>query len=155
MIHIILIEPRIPQNTGNIGRLCVGANAMLHLIHPLGFNLDEKALKRAGMDYWENLNKKEWDNLEHFWGSYPIDSNHFFLSTKSSKPYYEASFKQECFLYFGREDAGIDEDILRDHWDQTLTIPMAKIARSLNLATSVGIVLYEAIRQNPSYDFNA
>ncbi len=153
MIHIVLIEPRIPQNTGNIGRLCVAANASLHLIYPLGFYLNEKAIKRSGMDYWQNLKKYEWNDLAHFWEHYPLDSRHYFLTTKTNTPYYQATFEKECFLYFGREDAGIDETILQAHQSQTLTIPMAKIARSLNLATSVGIVLYEAIRQIHDYDF--
>ncbi len=194
MLHIILIEPRIPQNTGNIGRLCVAANATLHLIHPLGFCLSEKSLKRAGLDYWQYLHKCEWDSVEHFWRSYPLDSKHFFLTTKAHKPYYHARFDagldywqylhkcewdsvehfwrsypldskhfflttkahkpyyharfdKECFLYFGREDGGISEKILQQHASQCLTIPMAAQARSLNLATSVGIVAYEAIRQ--------
>lgn len=147
MLHIILIEPRIPQNTGNIGRLCVATNATLHLIHPLGFCLSEKSLKRAGLDYWQYLHKCEWDSVEHFWRSYPLDSKHFFLTTKAHKPYYHARFDKECFLYFGREDAGISERILNANNKQCLTIPMAAQARSLNLATSVGIVAYEAIRQ--------
>ncbi|PAF53140.1 RNA methyltransferase [Helicobacter sp. 13S00482-2] len=151
MLNIILIEPRIPQNTGNIGRLCVAGNARLHLIHPLGFSIDEKSLKRAGMDYWKNLYVKEWKNIGEFWEHYPVDENHFFLSTKAKKLYYEANFKDECFLYFGREDAGIDEAILNSYPQQTLKIPMTKTTRSINLATCVGAVMYEAIRQNQSY----
>lgn len=147
MLHIVLIEPRIPQNTGNIGRLCVATNAVLHLIHPLGFTLDEKHLKRAGLDYWQHLEKYEWDNITHFWQYHTPDSKHFFLSTKAKTPYYQANFQKECFLYFGREDAGISETILKTYATQTLTIPMSKHARSLNLATSVGIVAYEALRQ--------
>ncbi|MDO7253730.1 tRNA (cytidine(34)-2'-O)-methyltransferase [Helicobacter cappadocius] len=151
MLNIILIEPRIPQNTGNIGRLCVAGNARLHLIHPLGFSIDEKSLKRAGMDYWKSLCVKEWENIEEFWKFYPVDKNHFFLSTKAKKIYYEANFENECFLYFGREDAGINKEILSLYPNQTLKIPMTKGTRSINLATSVGAVLYEAIRQNKNY----
>lgn len=147
MLHIILIEPRIPQNTGNIGRLCVAMDATLHLIHPLGFRLDDKLLKRAGLDYWADLKKCEWDDLAHFWAHYPLDERHFFLSTKASRAYYEARFEEECFLYFGREDAGIDERILESNAAQCLRIPMSAKARSINLATSVGIVAYEALRQ--------
>ena len=151
MLHIILIEPRIPQNTGNIGRLCVAANATLHLIHPLGFCLGEKSLKRAGLDYWQYLQKYEWDSVEHFWAHYPLDSRHFFLTTKADKPYYHARFDKECFLYFGREDAGISEEILRANASQCLAIPMTAQARSLNLATSVGIVAYEVLRQQGAW----
>ena len=154
MINIVLIEPRIPQNTGNIGRLCVGGNAILHLIHPLGFSLSEKAIRRSGLDYWQHLHKYEWASLQDFWERNPITTQHFFLTTKSKTPYYQACFGDECFLYFGREDAGIDEMILDSNPNQTLTIPMSSKARSLNLATSVGIVLYEAIRQNPWYRFD-
>lgn len=151
MLNVILIEPRIPQNTGNIGRLCVAANTRLHLVHPLGFCINEKSLKRAGMDYWQNLCVREWENIEKFWETHPIDENHFFLSTKAKKLYYEGDFKDECFLYFGREDAGISEKILNANPSQTLKIPMTKGTRSINLATSVGAVLYEAIRQSKTY----
>ncbi|PAF41899.1 tRNA (cytidine(34)-2'-O)-methyltransferase [Helicobacter sp. 11S02596-1] len=151
MINIVLIEPRIPQNTGNIGRLCVAGNARLHLVHPLGFFIDEKSLKRAGMDYWEKLQFTEWENAEHFWEAHPIDKNHFFLSTKAKKSYYEADFNDECFLYFGREDAGLDENILIQNPQQSLKIPMTQGTRSINLATAVGAVLYEAIRQTKNY----
>lgn len=150
MLHIILIEPRIPQNTGNIGRLCVATNATLHLIHPLGFSLSDKLLKRAGLDYWQYLTKHEWDSLAHFWEHYPLDSRHFFLTTKAQTPHFHAHFGAECFLYFGREDAGIDERILQGK--QCLRIPMSAHARSLNLATSVGIVAYEALRQQGAWE---
>lgn len=148
MFNIVLVEPRIPQNTGNIGRLCVASWARLHLIHPLGFHLSQKEIKRAGLDYWERLEVLEWESLQSFWQSFPPDSQHFFLSTKGSKNYFEASFFKECFLYFGREDAGLDETILQTFLGQTLKIPMKEGNRSINLATSVGAVLYEAIRQN-------
>ncbi|MGX3097429.1 tRNA (cytidine(34)-2'-O)-methyltransferase [Helicobacter sp. 23-1046] len=158
MIHIVLVEPQIPQNTGNIGRLCVATNAMLHLIKPLGFSTSQKELKRAGLDYWQHLSVKEWENLEDFWESHPIANTkeqaqkHFFFSTKAQKLHYEASFGKECYLYFGREDAGIDERILTQNINAIYKLPMSKIARSINLATCVGAVLYEALRQNGLYE---
>ncbi|PAF41308.1 tRNA (cytidine(34)-2'-O)-methyltransferase [Helicobacter sp. 11S03491-1] len=151
MINIILIQPRIPQNTGNIGRLCVAGNARLHLIHPLGFFIDEKSLKRAGMDYWEKLQVQEWQNIQEFWEAHRVDKQHFFLTTKAQKNYYEADFCDECFLYFGREDAGIEPNILSLYPNQNLKIPMVSTTRSINLATAVGAVLYEAIRQSKNY----
>ncbi len=152
MINIVLVEPQIPQNTGNIGRLCVAANARLHLIHPLGFRIDEKEVKRAGLDYWQKLDVREYENLEAFWQEHPISSAHFFLSTKSKKLYYQAVFKDACFLYFGREDAGLNMQILHQYQEQCFKIPMSKDTRSINLATSVGAVLYEAIRQTKLYE---
>lgn len=151
MINIVLVEPRIPQNTGNIGRLCVAGNARLHLIHPLGFCIDEKALKRAGMDYWQKLEIYEWQNLESFWEKHPFNATHFLLSTKAEKHYYDANFTDECYLYFGREDAGLDNTLIQKYYHQTFKIPMQKDIRSINLATSVGAVLYEAIRQTKNY----
>ncbi|WP_027327651.1 tRNA (cytidine(34)-2'-O)-methyltransferase [Helicobacter pametensis] len=148
MFNIVLVEPRIPQNTGNIGRLCVAGWARLHLIHPLGFQISQKELKRAGMDYWEKLAVYEWENLEHFWQSFPPDSNHFFLSTKGVRNYFDAKLYDECFLYFGREDAGLPPKILHQYSQSVLTLPMRDGIRSINLATCVGAVLYEAIRQN-------
>lgn len=148
MFNIVLVEPRIPQNTGNIGRLCSAGWARLHLIHPLGFTISQKELKRAGMDYWDRLEVQEWENIESFWKVFPPDWTHFFLSTKGEKNYFEASLVQECFLYFGREDAGLQEIILQAYPNQILKLPMKEGNRSINLATCVGAVLYEAIRQN-------
>lgn len=148
MFNIVLVEPRIPQNTGNIGRLCVAGWAKLHLIHPLGFQISQKELKRAGMDYWKDLEVYEWKNLDTFWEAFPVNSQHFFLSTKADKNYFDASFSKECFLYFGREDAGLDPHILQTYSNQVLKLPMKETIRSINLATCVGAVLYEAIRQN-------
>lgn len=147
MFNIVLVEPRIPQNTGNIGRLCVAGWARLHLIHPLGFSLSQKEIKRSGMDYWQKLDVREWDNLPSFWEKHPIDSQHFFLSTKGTQNHFDAKFGDECFLYFGREDAGLSEEILSQNQSQTYKLPMRE-GRSINLATCVGAVLYEAIRQN-------
>lgn len=153
--HIVLHEPRIPQNTGNIGRLCFASNSTLHLIHPLGFNITQKELKRAGMDYWQFLKVLEWDNYEAFLDSKLEGLPHFFLTTKTDKPYYQAPMQKGAYLHFGREDAGLKEEILKQNKKNCFTIPMWNNARSLNLATSVGIVLYEGIRQRdfiPSQD---
>lgn len=147
MINIVLVEPRIPQNTGNIGRLCVALNARLHLIYPLGFVLDDKYLKRAGMDYFREVSLVKWDSLEAFLTLNAIDERHFFLSTKAQRSYFEAKFCDECFLYFGREDKGLPESLLDTHSTQSYKIPMQNNARSLNLSNAVSIVAYEAIRQ--------
>lgn len=149
-LHIVLVEPRIPQNTGNIGRLCAASGSALHLIHPLGFTLSQKEIKRSGMDYWEHLEVHEWENLAAFHRAHPFDSHHFLLTTKASKPYFEAHLSAESYLYFGREDAGLPSELLEAHPSACLTIPMKEGNRSLNLATATGIVLYEAIRQNYS-----
>lgn len=148
MFNVVLVEPRIPQNTGNIGRLCVACWARLHLIHPLGFNLSQKELKRAGLDYWERLEVFQWQSLQDFWSNFPPDSQHFFFSTKGKKYHFQANFSKESFLYFGREDAGLSEAIIQAFPEQTLKLPMKEGNRSINLATAVGGALYEAIRQN-------
>lgn len=147
MINIVLVEPRIPQNTGNIGRLALASNARLHLIYPLGFILDSKGIKRAGMDYFNDVDLKKWDNLESFWEENKINENHFFFTTKANKNYFDATFNDNCFLYFGREDMGLDNKILQENKDKLLKIPMFNNARSLNLANSVSIAVYEVIRQ--------
>lgn len=145
--HIVLVEPRIPQNTGNIGRICVSSNAVLHLIRPLGFQLTQREIRRAGLDYWQYLEYYVWEDLEHFWQKYPFDKKHFLLTTKAKQQYYQADFSNGGFLYFGREDGGLREDILELYPCSCFRIPMSNLARSLNLAVSVGIVLYEGIRQ--------
>ncbi|RDU65552.1 tRNA (cytidine(34)-2'-O)-methyltransferase [Helicobacter sp. MIT 14-3879] len=147
MINVVLLEPRIPQNTGNIGRLCLATNSKLHLIHPLGFILDDRGLKRAGMDYFKDINLIQWDSLSLFLQSNKIADNHFFLSTKAQKNYFDAKFCDECFLYFGREDRGLPEELIKSNFSQVFKIPMFNNARSLNLSNSVSIVVYEAIRQ--------
>ncbi|MDY5557001.1 tRNA (cytidine(34)-2'-O)-methyltransferase [Helicobacter sp.] len=152
--HIVLHQPRIPQNTGNIGRLCYASNAVLHLIYPLGFSISQKELKRAGMDYWEHLEVYEYADTEAFYTEHPDLScethaiPHFYLTTKATTPYYEAKMQGGAYLHFGREDAGLSAEILHAHAKQCYTIPMENGARSLNLATSVGIVLYDGIRQS-------
>lgn len=146
-IRIVLLQPQIPHNTGAIGRLCVALGAELHLIHPLGFHLTQKEIRRAGLDYWQHLQLFEWDCLKSFWAKYPPDSRHCFCSTKAQQSLYTATLCAPCFLYFGREDAGIPNEILTHYTKQCYRIPMNELARSLNLATAVAIVAYEALRQ--------
>ena len=152
MFNVVLVHPQIPPNTGNIGRICVNTGATLHLVEPLGFSLDEKSLKRAGLDYWHKLDVKVWGSLEEFSKSVDI-KRCFFATTKSNKPYFEASYKPGDYLLFGSETAGLPVELMQKNWSHAVTIPMSKEGRSLNLAVSVGIVLYEAIRQNYS-DFS-
>ena len=146
--NLVLVHPQIPNNTGAIGRLCVNAGATLHLIKPIGFDIDEKAVRRAGLDYWERLSLKVWENLDEFFDNNEINENAYFATTKTDKPYFEAQFKEGDFIFFGSETAGIPEIILNQYKTQNITIPMTKEGRSLNLAISAGIVLYDAIRQN-------
>ena len=146
MVNIVLFEPEIPPNTGNIGRLCHAAELQLHLIEPLGFSLDEKSLRRAGLDYWDELDVSIWKSFEDWQSSISPASNMFFLTTKSEKPYWEASFAEGDHLVFGPETRGLPESLLRQNEASSLTIPQRK-GRSLNLATAVGIVAYEGIRQ--------
>ena len=146
--NLVLIHPQIPNNTGAIGRLCVNAGATLHLIKPICFDIDEKAVRRAGLDYWDKLSLRVWDSLDDFFANNIIDNNAHFATTKTDKPYFEAEFKEGDFIFFGSETAGIPEDILDKYKERNITIPMTKEGRSLNLAISTGIVLYDAIRQN-------
>jgi len=146
MLHVVLVEPEIPPNTGNIARLCLAAGARLHLIKPLGFSLDEKHLQRAGMDYWHLCDIHQWDSLTALHNAEP-NARFFYFTTKASRVYWDASFQDGDFLVFGRESRGLPESLLRENSDHCLKIPMKPEARSLNLATSVGIALYEAIRQ--------
>jgi len=147
MFNIVLFNPQIPHNTGAIGRLCVNANSKLHLIKPLGFDISEKAVRRAGLDYWHKLNPKIWDNYEDFFKN--VDINRcFFATTKSKKPYFKADFKTGDYIIFGSETSGIPMELMEKNSENMVTIPMGKDGRSLNLAISTGIVLYEAIRQN-------
>lgn len=147
MFNIVLFNPQIPPNTGNIGRLCVNAGAKLHIVKPIGFDIDEKAVKRAGLDYWDKLDLTVWENVEEFLNN--VDTSKcFFATTKTNKPYFEADFQKGDYIIFGSETKGIDENILKKFQNQCITIPMTKNGRSLNLAVSTGIILYEAIRQN-------
>jgi tRNA (cytidine/uridine-2'-O-)-methyltransferase len=147
MLNIVLFSPQIPPNTGNIGRLCVNAGATLHLVKPLGFDISEKAVKRAGLDYWDRLNLKVWENSKDFLNSIDIAKCHF-ATTKTKKLYFEENYEIGDYIIFGSETKGIDEKILNKYKEKCITIPMTNEGRSLNLAVSVGIVLYEAIRQN-------
>ena len=148
MFNLVLVNPQIPNNTGAIGRLCVNAGASLHIIKPIAFDIDEKAVRRAGLDYWHKLDLHVWESIEEFFEKNKITDNAYFATTKTDKPYFEAKFKDGDFIFFGSETAGIPEDILNNYKEQNITIPMTKDGRSLNLAISTGIVLYDAIRQN-------
>ena len=146
MLHVVLVEPEIPQNTGNIARTCLAAGARLHLVEPLGFVIEDTALRRAGMDYWEKCDVRNWPSLDALRAA-AKGARFFFLTTKSQRPYWNAQFADGDHLVFGRETRGLPERLLAAESAHTLTIPMQPGARSLNLATSVGIVLYEACRQ--------
>lgn len=147
MLHVVLVEPEIPPNTGNIGRLCLGADAHLHLVKPLGFSLSEKELKRAGLDYWQDVRLSLWESFAELQAAQPAETRYFYLTTKTERIYWDAQFRDGDFLVFGRETKGLPEPLLEANREQCLTIPMTPKTRSLNLATSVGIVLYEAVRQ--------
>ena len=146
-LNIVLFEPEIPANTGNIGRTCVATNTRLHLIEPLGFSLEEKQLKRAGMDYWKELDVTTYVNWEDFCQRNP-EAKIYYATTKARHVYSEVSYEPDCYIMFGKESAGIPEEILKDHPDTCVRIPMVGETRSLNLSNSVAIVLYEALRQN-------
>ena len=146
-LNIVLLEPEIPANTGNIGRTCVAAGARLHLIEPLGFRLDEKSLKRAGMDYWHQLDVTTYIDYKDFLEKNP-GANIYMATTKAKKVYTEVSYEPGSYIMFGKESAGIPEEILVNHKEECIRIPMAGQIRSLNLGNSVAIVLYEALRQN-------
>lgn len=147
MLNIVLFEPEIPANTGNIGRTCVATNTRLHLIEPLGFRLDEKSLKRAGMDYWKNLDVTTYIDFQDFLEKNP-DAKIYMATTKAPNVYTDVSYEPDCYIMFGKESAGIPEEILLEHQDTAIRIPMMEEVRSLNLSNSVAIVLYEALRQN-------
>jgi len=145
-MNIILHQPEIPQNTGNIGRTCVATGTSLHLIEPLGFRLDEKSLQRAGMDYWQHLDVHRYVNFEEFLAKNP-GAKIWMATTKAKHTYSEVEFGENDFIMFGKESAGIPEEILVDYEDTCIRIPMLPEIRSLNLSNSVAIVLYEALRQ--------
>ncbi len=147
IFHVVLVEPEIPANTGNIARTCLAAGARLHLIKPLGFVIDDRSLRRAGLDYWREVDVVMWDSFEAFLAGIPPGSRMFFLTTKTNRPYCGAHFQPGDFLVFGRETKGLPEALLTAHRDELLTIPMTEKTRSLNLATAAGIVLFEAVRQ--------
>jgi tRNA (cytidine/uridine-2'-O-)-methyltransferase len=146
--NIVLVEPEIPPNTGNIARLCAATGSILHLVGRLGFAIDDKHLKRAGLDYWEHVAVHRWDTLEELQSS-ASQGRFFYLSTKVARSYLAAAFQPGDFLVFGRETRGLPEELLNANPDTCITIPMpANVVRSLNLSTSAGIVLYEALRQS-------
>ena len=148
MFNVVLVEPEIPPNTGNVGRLCLATKSTLHLVKPLGFSLDDRQLKRAGLDYWDDVDLKIWDSLEELFAKQTKD-RFFFVTTKTTRAYWDVKFRPGDFLIFGRETKGLSEELLAAQAKDCITIPMAG-TRSLNLATAVGIVLYEAIRQQHS-----
>ena len=145
-LNIVLFEPEIPQNTGNIARLCACLGAKLYLVGRLGFSLSEKNLKRAGLDYWDKLDIVQVETLEELFKKYS-ESNFYFLTTKSNNIYTKTKFQKGDFLVFGPETRGLDENLLKENKENSLTIPMRKETRSLNLSNSVAIVAYEALRQ--------
>lgn len=146
-MHIILFQPEIPANTGNIGRTCVATGTSLHLIEPLGFRLNEKEIKRAGMDYWEHLDVHRYVNFQEFQEKHP-DAKIWMATTKAKHTYSDVSFGPDDFIMFGKESAGIPEEILVENEEHCIRIPMLPEIRSLNLSNSVAIVLYEALRQS-------
>jgi tRNA (cytidine/uridine-2'-O-)-methyltransferase len=146
--NIVLVEPEIPQNTGNISRTCAATGCALHLVRPLGFEITDKHLKRAGLDYWQYLELYYHDSFLDLYNKYYNGNNFYFMSTKGQKVYSEVSFKDGDFLIFGKESHGLPEPLLKEHYDKTLRIPMYGDLRSLNLSNSVALTLYEALRQN-------
>lgn len=152
MINIVLHEPEMPANTGNIGRTCVATGARLHLIEPLGFQINDKMLKRAGMDYWHKLDVRTYVNYEEFLEKNP-GAKIYMATTKSKQTYTDVQFEDDCYIMFGKESAGIPEEILLDNKDTCIRIPMLDEIRSLNLSNSVAIVLYEVLRQQGFADF--
>ena len=147
MLNIVLLEPEIPANTGNIGRTCVASGTRLHLIEPLGFSLSEKALKRAGMDYWKDLDVTTYIDYQDFLDQNP-GAKIYMATTKARKIYTEVSYEDDCYIMFGKESAGIPEEILVQNQENCIRIPMMEKIRSLNLGNAAAIVLYEALRQN-------
>lgn len=149
-LNIVMCEPEIPQNTGNIARTCAIAGAKLHLIHPLGFKIDDKSLKRSGLDYWDKLDIEEHDSLQSFLNKYkPEENNMFFASTKATHCYSDVDYSKfdEVFVLYGKETKGLPEDLLQKYIENTIRIPMRNTLRSLNLSNSVAIITYEILRQ--------
>ncbi len=145
MFNVVLVEPEIPPNTGNVGRLCLATRSTLHLVGPLGFSIDDRQLKRAGLDYWDEVDVREWSNLDELRRA-NASARFFYLTTKATQPYSEVRFQPRDFLVFGRETKGLPERVLEENRENCITIPMHG-TRSLNLATAVAIVLFEATRQ--------
>jgi tRNA (cytidine/uridine-2'-O-)-methyltransferase len=146
VFNVVLVEPEIPPNTGNVGRLCLATNSTLHLVKPLGFSLEDRQLKRAGLDYWEDVDVTTWDSLDALIKTKQSGARYFFVTTKAKRAYWDVQFRPGDFLVFGRETKGLPESLLAENEPWCITIPMEG-TRSLNLATAVGIVLFEAVRQ--------
>lgn len=145
-LNIVLVEPEIPQNTGNIARTCAATGCKLHLVKPLGFSVEDKYLKRAGLDYWSLVEIKYYDNLEAFFNTYR-EGSFFFSTTKAKNRYTDVKYAKDCFILFGKETAGLPKSLLSQNPDKCIRVPMIDEARSLNLSNSVAIVVYEALRQ--------
>ena len=144
-LHIVLVEPEIPQNTGNIARTCAATGAVLHLIEPLGFEISDRYLKRAGLDYWQYLELHTYPNIEDFFAK--NQGEYYFFTTKGKKNYTESAYEGEVYLFFGKETRGLPEDLIRQHLDHAVRLPMRENIRSLNLSNSVAIAVYEVLRQ--------
>ena len=149
MLHIVLVEPEIPQNCGNIARTCAATGSRLHLIRPLGFDISERAVRRAGLDYWHLVEVSDYKDLDDLFARHPEAADDLWLTTtKAPRSYQEASFSPDCWLFFGKETAGLPEEFRMAHYDRCVRLPMREEARSLNLSNSVAILTYEALRQN-------
>lgn len=146
--HIVLVEPQIPQNTGNIARTCAATGTMLHLIRPFSFSLDDRYLKRAGLDYWDKLELFIYDSFDELYDSHIKTAPFYFCTTKANKNYTDVIYRDEFFLVFGKETKGLDEKLLKEHKGACIRIPMKDDCRSLNLSNSAAVILYEALRQN-------
>ena len=146
MLNVVLVEPEIPQNCGNIARTCAATGAVLHLIRPLGFDISEKAVRRAGLDYWHQVDVREYENLDAFFAANRV-AQMWCLSTKAPRSYTQAKFADGCYLLFGKETRGLPEEFLNRHYQECIRIPMLPDIRSLNLSNAVAITVYEALRQ--------
>ena len=154
-LNVVLVEPEIPQNTGNIARTCAATGGKLHLVHPLGFSISEKSVQRAGLDYWDKLEIEEHESFKDFLNKYkPEDNNLYFVTTKGQNCYSQIDYtnKEEIFIVFGKETKGLPEDVLKNYLDRTIRIPMRENLRSLNLSNSVAIVAYEVLRQQDEFN---
>ena len=146
MLHIVLVEPEIPANTGNVARTCAATGSVLHLVKPLGFDISDKAVKRAGLDYWHLVDVRVYENLDDFFAKNDVRAMRLF-STKAPRSYAEAAYPDGCFLFFGKETKGLPEEFLAAHFDDCVRIPIRAEARSLNLSNSAAIGVFEALRQ--------
>ena len=150
--NIVMVEPEIPQNTGNVARTCAVTGARLHLVKPMGFEIDDKKLKRAGLDYWHQLDITIYENLDEFFAK--NKGNFYYATTKGINKYTDVKFKDGDYILFGKETKGLDEELLKKNKESCIRIPMKKTLRSLNLSNSVAIVIYEALRQNDFFDLD-